>query len=49
MAKRDSSRPAKTKAGANVAARPPLRLEWRSPAELTENPANWRRHPGGAE
>ncbi len=24
---------------------PPLRLEWRSPAELTENPANWRRHP----
>jgi hypothetical protein len=24
---------------------PPLRLEWRSPAELAENPANWRRHP----
>jgi DNA modification methylase len=23
----------------------PLRLEWRSPAELAENPANWRRHP----
>jgi len=22
-----------------------LRLEWRSPAELAENPANWRRHP----
>lgn len=24
---------------------PPLRLEWRSPQELAENPANWRRHP----
>lgn len=24
---------------------PPLRLEWRSPAELAENPMNWRRHP----
>jgi DNA modification methylase len=24
---------------------PPLRLEWRSPAELAENPLNWRRHP----
>lgn len=24
---------------------PPLRLEWRSPAELAENPRNWRRHP----
>src|SRR5260370_40602406 len=24
---------------------PPLRLEWRSPSELAENPANWRRHP----
>lgn len=23
----------------------PLRLEWRSPAELADNPANWRRHP----
>lgn len=23
----------------------PLRLEWRSPAELAENPANWRTHP----
>jgi len=23
----------------------PLRLEWRSPAELAENPRNWRRHP----
>lgn len=23
----------------------PLRLEWRSPSELAENPANWRRHP----
>src|SRR5262249_40620838 len=24
---------------------PPLRLEWRSPAELAENPRNWRHHP----
>src|SRR5271157_5895691 len=24
---------------------PALRLEWRSPAELAENPHNWRRHP----
>ena len=23
----------------------PLRLEWRTPAELADNPANWRRHP----
>jgi len=23
----------------------PLRLEWLTPAELAENPANWRRHP----
>lgn len=23
----------------------PLRLEWRDPAELADNPANWRRHP----
>src|SRR5262245_38983353 len=22
-----------------------LRLEWRTPAELAENPRNWRRHP----
>jgi DNA modification methylase len=28
-----------------TAAPPALRLEWRSPAELTENPKNWRRHP----
>jgi DNA modification methylase len=26
-------------------ANPPLRLEYRSPAELAENPKNWRRHP----
>lgn len=24
---------------------PPLTLEWRSPAELAENPRNWRTHP----
>jgi len=23
----------------------PLRLEWRDPAELDENPSNWRKHP----
>jgi hypothetical protein len=23
---------------------PPLRLEWRSPAELADNPRNWRTH-----
>lgn len=28
-----------------LAESPPLRLEWRDPAELAENPANWRRHP----
>ena len=42
---------AKTKAKANPGSSAssvetsPLRLEWRSPAELAENPANWRRHP----
>jgi hypothetical protein len=25
----------------------PLRLEWRTPAELAENPRNWRSHPAG--
>ena len=35
----------KTKPDSTPAAPPPLRLEWRSPAELAENPANWRRHP----
>ena len=24
---------------------PPLRLEWRTPAELADNPENWRKHP----
>ena len=28
-------------------AAPPLRLEWRSPSELAENPHNWRTHPPG--
>src|SRR5262249_45534644 len=27
----------------------PLRLEWLSPAELAENPLNWRRHPEGQQ
>src|SRR5262245_38279680 len=34
---------AKQKPQADV--QPPLRLEWRSPAELAEHPSNWRRHP----
>lgn len=25
--------------------KPPLRLEWRDPAELAENPHNWKHHP----
>jgi hypothetical protein len=28
---------------------PRLRLEWRSPSELADNPANWRRHPEGQQ
>lgn len=28
---------------------PPLRLEWRSPDELAENPRNWRNHPEAQE
>lgn len=39
-AKRRSRKPAGVPAEA-----PPLRLEYRSPAELAENPKNWRRHP----
>ena len=31
--------------GETATAAPPLRLEYRSPAELAENPRNWRRHP----
>jgi DNA modification methylase len=34
-----------SKAKPSTAAVPPLRLEWRSPAELAENPRNWRTHP----
>ncbi len=30
---------------AEAQAPPPLRLEWRDPEELAENPRNWRRHP----
>ena len=33
------------KPSASANSRPSLRLEWRSPTELAENPANWRRHP----
>lgn len=28
-------------------AQPALRLEWRTPQELAENPRNWRMHPAG--
>jgi hypothetical protein len=36
----------KTQAANEVAAENlPLRLEWRTPAELAENPKNWRTHP----
>jgi hypothetical protein len=34
-----------TKRNAPPGALPPLRLEWRSPAELAEHPRNWRWHP----
>jgi ParB-like chromosome segregation protein Spo0J len=34
-----------TKRNSPSRALPPLRLEWRSPAELAENPLNWRTHP----
>lgn len=42
-----AARTAKRRARQPAAPPPPLRLEWRSPAELAENPANWRRHPEG--
>ena len=34
-----------TKRNSASRALPPLRLEWRSPAELADNPGNWRAHP----
>jgi hypothetical protein len=34
-----------TKRTSSPRALPRLRLEWRSPAELAENPRNWRTHP----
>src|SRR3990167_4976182 len=37
--KRPKKRPAE------IPAVPSLRLEWRSPEELAENPHNWRTHP----
>jgi DNA modification methylase len=40
---RNDMRKAKPKTDAS----PPLRLEWRTPAELVENPRNWRTHPVG--
>lgn len=36
---------AKSKTNSPAEPERPLRLEWRSPAELAENPANWRIHP----
>lgn len=38
-------RTAKKQVEASEPVSKPLRLEWRSPAELAENPRNWRRHP----
>src|SRR5690349_2130741 len=36
----------KSQAAQEVSVDPmPLRLEWRTPAELAENPKNWRMHP----
>jgi hypothetical protein len=40
MAKKQTASKAPAKAQ-----EPPLRLEWRDPAELEDNPANWRKHP----
>lgn len=34
-----------SKKSAKQEPQPPLRLEYRDPAELAENPRNWRRHP----
>ena len=52
MAKKPPAKPAKSppkrKPGRKpkqTAEQPALRLEWRWPAELASNPANWRRHP----
>ena len=42
MAKTKTKR---TKEAAPEADLPPLRLEWLSPAELAENPRNWKDHP----
>lgn len=36
---------AKKKPEPPPALEPSLRLEWRNPSELAENPKNWRRHP----
>jgi len=43
MAKK--GRPAAAEPAEPPVAAPDLRLEWRSPAELSANPRNWRRHP----
>jgi len=46
MSKRKQKRPARTrKQAAESAQDMPLRLEWRTPQELADNPANWRTHP----
>jgi len=43
MAKK--GRPAAAEPAEPPVAAPDLRLEWRSPSELSANPRNWRRHP----
>ena len=38
-------KPAAATAAEGATTTPELRLEWRSPAELADNPKNWRLHP----
>lgn len=47
MAKTKTKAPSKATKSAKPPTQddPPLRLEWLTPADLAENPANWRTHP----
>lgn len=45
MTKAKTKSNAKATAAAGNDAAPPLRLEWRDPADLAANPHNWRTHP----
>ena len=42
-------KPAAATAAEGATTTPELRLEWRSPAELADNPKNWRTHPQGQQ